>query len=127
MVVGVRGAIDIPRDTAEEVDRATRELLAEMMERNRLEPQSLAAVFFTATPDIRSEFPALAARRMGLSGVPLMCSQEMAVHGALPRCIRVLMLVNGPLPAGGPQHVYLRGATALRPDIASPPVTRPSP
>jgi chorismate mutase len=86
-----------------------------MMERNSLEPSDLVSVIFTATPDLRSAFPAAAARRMGLTDVPLLCAAEIDVEGALGRVVRVLMHVQA--DANTPvTHIYLDGAESLRDD-----------
>jgi chorismate mutase len=115
-VVAIRGAIDVPADTAAEVSTATVELVRAIMERNRLAPASVISAQFTVTPDVKSVFPAKAARDAGWSGVPMLCTLEIDVPGALPRCIRLMLHAN--LPATQVvEHVYLRGAAALRPDL----------
>lgn len=118
MVRGIRGATTVEEDSAAAVIKATMELLQEMVERNGIELDKIAAVIFTATPDICSEFPAVAARRMGWNSVPLLCFQEMEVKGAIERCIRILMLVNTALSQEEIRHVYLRRAGILRKDLA---------
>lgn len=112
---GVRGAIVVPEDTREAVLDATTRLVSAMMERNALEPSDLVSVIFTATPDLRSAFPAAAARRMGLTDVPLLCAAEIDVEDAMARVVRVLMHVRaeGEMPV---THVYLDGAESLRDD-----------
>lgn len=117
MVRGVRGAITIAEDTKEEVRQATQELLNTLLRENDIALEDIISAFFTATPDIVSEFPARAARMMGWHQVPLMCSQEMEVAGALPRCIRVLLHVNSDKPLAEIKHVYLREAAKLRQDL----------
>lgn len=113
----IRGAIDIAVDEPDAVHDAVITLVAELEHRNVLVPDQVISAIFTATPDIRSMFPALAARAAGWGAVPLLCATEIAVPGSLPRCIRVMAHVE--LPAQqAVEHVYLRGATALRPDIA---------
>jgi chorismate mutase len=97
---------------------ATRALLRSMMEANNVRTDDLASVIFTATPDLDAVYPAVAARAMGWTEVPLLCMQEMAVAGSLERCIRVLMHWNTDRRASDIQHVYLKGARALRPDLA---------
>ena len=116
VVRAVRGAITVDVDEPEEVRAATAELLGEVLARNALEPDDLISILFTATPDLVSEFPAVAARQIGLSQVPLMCAQEIAVEGAMPRCIRVLIHCNAPVHRAI-RHVYLRGARQLRLDL----------
>lgn len=116
VVRAVRGAITVDADQPEEVRAATAELLREVLARNALEPEDLISILFTATPDLVSEFPAVAARQIGLSQVPLMCAQEIEVEGAMPRCIRVLIHCNAPVHRAI-RHVYLRGARQLRLDL----------
>jgi chorismate mutase len=115
-VVALRGAIDVPTDTVAEVSAATMELVRAISDRNRLEPAAIISAQFTVTPDVKSVFPAKAAREAGWSAVPMLCTLEIDVPGALPRCIRVMIHAN--LPGSQPvEHVYLRGAAALRPDL----------
>lgn len=115
----VRGAITVERDEAEEIRAATQEMLAELIGRNGIETTDMVSMLFTLTPDLRAEFPAVAAREMGLSQVPLLCATEIDVPNATPRCIRVM--VHCQLPADrAVRHVYLRDARALRPDLADP-------
>ena len=115
-VVAVRGAIDVPADTPAEVSAATIELVRAIADRNRLHPSAIISAQFTVTPDVKSLFPAKAAREAGWSAVPMLCTLEIDVPGALPRCIRVMIHAN--LPASQTvEHVYLRGAVALRPDL----------
>lgn len=114
---GIRGAITIPCDDRVLMHAAVHELLREMAARNRFTATDVISAFFTVTPDLTSDFPAHAARTMGWTDVPMLCATEIAVGGALPRCIRVLLHVA--LPHGAsPVHVYLRDAMALRPDRA---------
>jgi chorismate mutase len=108
----------VAADDRDEVLGATRELVSTVLERNELEPADLISILFTATPDLVSEFPALAARELGLGDVPLMCATEIAVPHALPRVLRLMAHVETPKPRAEVQHVYLRGAVALRRDIA---------
>lgn len=114
----IRGATSVEADDAEQIGVATRELLHEIVERNCLEIDEIVSVTFTATPDLRSVFPALAARAMGWVGVPLLCASEIAVLGSMPRCLRVLLQVELRAPRRLDTHVYLRDAVKLRPDIA---------
>ena len=95
---------------------ATEELVSAVLERNRLEPDDLVSCIFTCTEDLDAEFPAVAARRIGLNQVPLLCAREIPVPGALPRVIR-MMLHCYPADDVVPQHVYLREAVALRKDL----------
>lgn len=117
---GIRGAVSVEANTPEAIHQATRALLAEMVRANHVEPDEIAAVTFTVTPDLDAAFPAEGARQMGWHAVPLMSAQEIAVPGGLPRCLRVLMLVNTPRAQGEIVHIYLRAAEALRPDLKVP-------
>ncbi|MGY1840156.1 MULTISPECIES: chorismate mutase [unclassified Modestobacter] len=117
-VRAIRGATQVVADDRDEVLEATRELVTTVLERNQLESPDLISILFTATPDLVSEFPALAARELGLGDVPLMCATEIAVPHALPRVLRLMAHVDTPLSRAEVQHVYLRGAVALRRDIA---------
>jgi chorismate mutase len=96
---------------------ATERLLRAMLERNGIEPGDLVSVFFTATEDLRSAFPAEAARRMGLGAVPLMCAQEIPVRGSLPRVVRILVHFHTARPPQEIAPTYLDGAESLRDDL----------
>ncbi len=112
----VRGAITVPADTSDDIAAATAELVAAVLERNTIEVEDILSVIFTSTPDLTADFPAAAARRVGLAQTPMLCAQELAVAGAMPRCIRVL--VHCTMPASrAPRHVYLREARQLRLDL----------
>jgi chorismate mutase len=117
-VRAIRGATQVDADDREQVLEATRELVSAVMERNRLDHDDVISILFTATPDLVSEFPALAARELGFGDVPLMCATEMNVPHAMPRVLRLLAHVDVDRPRSDIQHVYLRGAVALRQDIA---------
>lgn len=116
-VRAVRGAITVDADTADAIRAATTELLGEVLRRNGLVADDLISMIFTTTPDLRAEFPAVAAREIGLTGVPLLCASEIDVPGALGKCIRVLVHAN---VADGVavRHVYLRDARQLRSDLS---------
>jgi chorismate mutase len=116
-VQGVRGAISVDANDTEPIIAATRELLENIVAANGLSTEDVTSAIFTATPDLDAAYPARAAREMGWSKVPLLCMQEMAVEGSLPRCIRVLVLWNTDLPPNRIRHVYLGRARALRPDL----------
>jgi chorismate mutase len=117
-VRGIRGAIDVITDESEEVLRATRTLLEALLEANpTLQPQDIASVIFTVTPDLSSVFPAEAARQIGWTEVPMLCTREIPVPGGLPRVVRVLAHWNTDLSQGSIKHVYLGDATRLRPDL----------
>lgn len=94
------------------------QLMTSVLERNHLRAEDLISVWFTATPDLHSEFPAAAARKLGIVDVPLICAQELDVAGAMPRVVRVLAHFESELPKSGINHVYLGAAAALRKDIA---------
>ena len=117
-VRAIRGAIQVDANQRAAVLEGTAELVTEVMMRNGLAPDDVISVVFTATPDLTAEFPALAARKIGFQDVPLLCASEIDVPGALPRVVRLLMHVETGKPRAAVQHVYLRGAAALRLDIA---------
>lgn len=116
---GIRGATTADEDTEAAILSVTRELLLELIAANSLVTEDLAAIFFTCTPDLTTAFPAKAARELGLGQVPLLCSQELDVQGALTRCVRVLVLANTERKQAEMRHVYLRGAKVLRPELAA--------
>lgn len=117
-VRAIRGAIQLDSDERTHLLKSTAELVTKVMHENQLETGDLISIWFTATPDVVSEFPALAARELGLGDVPLMCSVEMNVKGAMPRVIRLMMHAQTDKPRTAITHVYLRGAQALRTDLA---------
>ena len=117
-VRGIRGAITVARDERGLVLDATERLLRTIVERNGFVPEDVASALFTVTPDLVSEFPAAAARRIGWTLVPLLNFTEIGVPGRLERCIRVLIHINTELRQDEIQHVYLEGAIVLRPDLA---------
>ena len=112
----LRGANSVETNDAQAILDATDELMRELMARNQLEADSLVSVIFTVTEDLDAEFPAVAARQLGLGRVPLLCAREIPVPGALPRVIRVLAHYHA-VDGHEPQHVYLREARALRSDL----------
>jgi chorismate mutase len=117
MVRGVRGAITVERDDPAELLDATERLLRELVTENGIVADDVASALFTLTPDLVSEFPAAAARRMGWTRVPLLNFTEIAVPGGLPRVIRVLLHLNTEKRPDEIVHVYLDGARVLRPDL----------
>jgi chorismate mutase len=117
-VLAVRGATQVDADDRDQILEATAELVTEVMTRNALSTDDVISVIFTATPDLTAEFPALAARKLGFHDVPLLCASEIDVPHALPRVIRLMAHIATDRPRSDVQHVYLRGATALRIDIA---------
>ena len=112
----LRGATTVDENDADAILAATEELVTAVLERNRLEPEHLVSCIFTCTEDLDAEFPAVAARRIGLSQVPLLCAREIPVPGSLPRVIRLLLHCY-PEDGVEPQHVYLRDAVSLRQDL----------
>ena len=117
-VRAIRGAVQVDDDQREAILEGTTELIAEVMSRNELTADDVISVLFTVTPDLTAEFPALAARKTGFHAVPLMCATEIPVPGAMPRVVRLMAHVETDRPRSQIQHVYLRGAVALRLDIA---------
>ena len=114
----LRGAISVERNDEETILAATRALMTQVMERNGLVPARMVSCIFTATADLNAQFPAVAARDLGLDRVALLCSQEIDVPGALERVIRVLIHYYAP-DGHEPQHVYLGEARRLRADLES--------
>jgi chorismate mutase len=110
----LRGAITVDVNEADAILDATEELVRELMERNSLDPERMVSCIFTCTGDLDAAFPAEAARRLGLSSVPLLCAREIEVPGSLPRVIRLLLHCYAD---GEARHVYLREAAALRRDL----------
>jgi chorismate mutase len=117
-VRAVRGAIQLERDERDHLLDSVRELVRAVLDSNPFDVGDLISVIFTATPDLHSEFPALAARELGLGDVPLICTQELDITGAMPRVVRLMAHVDTDLSRADIQHVYLRGAAALRRDLA---------
>jgi chorismate mutase len=117
-VRAVRGAVQISGNDRDDILAGTTELVTEVMSRNELSTDDVISVLFTATPDLTAEFPALAARKLGFQEVPLLCASEIDVPGAMPRVVRLMMHIETSKPRSALQHVYLRGAAALRLDIA---------
>ena len=117
-VRAIRGAIQLDVDERDHVLSSTRELVSAVLEANWLKKDDVISIMFTATPDVHSEFPAVAARELGLGDVPLMCTQELDVAGAMPLVIRLMALVNTTMSREQISHVYLRGAITLRRDLA---------
>lgn len=114
----IRGATTLEQDEREHLHTRTHELVDAMLAQNSLTQEDIISVIFTCTPDIVSDFPAAAARTLGFGAVPLMCAQEMAVPGALPLVVRVMMHANLETPRDEVRHVYLHDAVSLRRDLA---------
>jgi chorismate mutase len=112
----VRGATKVKRNDADEILIATEELMRELILRNGLEPERIVSCIFTSTHDLNAEFPAVAARNVGLASVPLLCSREIDVPGAMPSVIRVLVHYHAPADHE-PEHTYLGKAQELRSDL----------
>jgi chorismate mutase len=116
---GIRGATTVDANTRDAILQATTELLAALIEANGIQADDVASAFFTTTPDLTAEFPALAAREsFGWSHVALMCGHEMNVPGSLPMALRILLHVNSSRKPAELKFIYLRGAKALRADVA---------
>jgi chorismate mutase len=115
----IRGATTVDSDTPEHIRRATRELLETIVARNEFVSGDVISAIFTVTHDLRSEFPAHAARELGWLDVPLLCTMEIPVPGSLPRCIRVLLHIESARARAEIRHVYLHDARTLRPDLVS--------
>jgi chorismate mutase len=113
----LRGATTVDEDSPEAIVAATQELLETLLARNDVEPDDLVSLVFTATSDLTAEFPAAAARKIGIEDVPLLCAREIDVPDAVPRCIRVLVHLYSTRPRGALRHVYLGDARHLRTDL----------
>ena len=115
---GIRGATTVEANTREAILEAAGELLGEIIRANAIKTEDVASAYFTTTTDLNAEFPAVVARRdFGWTNIALMCGHEMDVPGSLRMCLRIMMHVNTETPQSEVCHVYLRGATALRPDL----------
>ena len=115
-VAAIRGAVDVSADTPAEIRAAVIDMVRQVSSRNRLEPDAVISAQFTMTPDLRSVFPASAAREAGWTAVPMICATAIDVPGSLPRCIRVLVHANV-AEDQKVEHVYLGNAVSLRPDL----------
>lgn len=116
-VRALRGAIQIEADDRQQILDGASELVTAVLERNGVSPEDVISIVFTATPDLTAEFPAYAARQLGLTDVPLLCAGEIPVPGAMPRVLRLLAHVETGRPRDELRHAYLRGAAALRTDL----------
>lgn len=113
----LRGATSVPVNQSDAIVDAAEELLATMLRENEVAPQDLVSIVFTSTPDLDAVFPAAAARRLGLGGIPLLCAAEIDVDGALARCVRVLIHLYSERDYSGLRHIYLGEARRLRTDL----------
>ena len=116
-VRALRGATTIDEDTPAQIQERVVALLEQMIDRNGVDHEDIISVFFTATEDVVSTFPATAARTYGLGDVPLICARELSIEGGTPLCIRVMMHLNTELTRAELHHVYLEGARTLRDDL----------
>ena len=116
-VRAVRGATQVDANDRDLLLEATAELVRAVLERNELDPADLISVVFTATPDLTADFPAYAARMIGITDVPFLCATEIAVPGSMPRVVRLLAHAETARSREEIRHVYLRGAAALRTDL----------
>jgi len=115
--LAIRGATTCENDSKEEITRATQELVSAILDKNSIAQKHIVSMLFTATPDLVSEFPATAARSLGLDDVPLMCAQELNVTGSMPRCIRVMIHIDADRQKSDIHHIFLGNAKALRKDL----------
>jgi chorismate mutase len=116
-VRGLRGATTVDADTPEQISERVQALLLRMLERNGVDKDDVISILFTATDDIRSVFPATAARGIGFGDVPLICARELDITGGTARCIRVLMHLTTTKARAELHHIYLEGAKGLRDDL----------
>ena len=116
-LLALRGAITLDADTKAEVSEKTQRLVKEMLARNDVSHDDLVSIIFTATDDVTTEFPATAARALGLGDVPLICARELGIAHGMPLCVRVLMHLYSELSRDQLHHVYLEGARNLRDDL----------
>ncbi len=117
-VRGIRGAIRVAENNRESIHTATRKLLETIVEANNLNPDDIASIFLTTTPDLNADFPAYAVRELGWKYVPLLGAQEIDVPGVMTRVVRVLLHVNSDLPPDQIRHCYLGETKSFRPDLA---------
>jgi len=116
-LLALRGATTAIVDTVEEIDAKTQVLVQAMLDRNEVEHEDIVSIIFTATDDLTSQFPATAARALGLGDVPLICARELGIEGGMPMAIRVLMHLYTTRRRDELHHVYLEGAKTLRDDL----------
>jgi chorismate mutase len=116
-VRAIRGATTVDADSVEAISPRVQELLTEIMSRNSIEHDDIISVFFTATPDLTSMFPAAAAREVGFGDIPLICATEINVVSGTARCVRVMLHVYSTVQKSRIRHTYLHGAQGLRDDL----------
>ena len=116
-LVAIRGATTTEEDTPEQIQERTASLIEAILARTGIATDEIVSIIFTATPDLVSDFPAVAARGLGLSQIPLICSQELAVNDSMPRCVRVMLHAYSRLSRDEVRHVYLHDARQLRTDL----------
>lgn len=119
MIRGIRGATTVTQDDADEILSRTAELLLQMAEQNAVQPDDIASILFTLSPDLRATFPAEAARKIGWKYVPVICARELDVPHGLPKTVRVLMHAESNRSPKEIRHVYLEGAVVLREDLVA--------
>lgn len=117
LVRGVRGAISVDKNESAEIVERVEELLIEMVDANKIQTEDIASITFSSTDDLNATFPAVAARKLGWIEVPLFGTKEIDCPHGVPRCIRVLILLNTELPQKAIKHIYLREAVVLRPEF----------
>ena len=115
---GIRGATTVDGNTKDDILRESKELLQMMIDANGIKPDDVACAIFTTTSDLNAAFPATAARQLGWTDVPLLCTKEMDVPGSVKGCIRILILYNTEKAANDIVHVYIKGASDLRSDLS---------
>ncbi|MDR2432038.1 MAG: chorismate mutase [Candidatus Margulisbacteria bacterium] len=113
----VRGATTVANNTAREIEEATTEVLQKIIRENKIRIKDIVSAYFSVTVDLNAQFPAAAARKMGWTYVPMLCTYELDVPSSLRQCIRVLLTYNTRKAQHKIKHQYLRGATLLRPDL----------
>lgn len=113
---GIRGATTVDANTKQSIYASTKELLSEMIKANDIDKDDIASIIFTVTDDLNAAFPARAAREMGMSNTPLLCSREINVPDSLRSCLRILILFNTDKKPDDIKHIYLKGAAVLRSD-----------
>jgi len=117
MVMAIRGAITVSKNSSEEIQDAAVELVKQIISRNGLSLENIISVLFTCTGDLDSVYPAAGLRKIGINNIPMLCAADMPVKGSLEKCIRVMMLVNAEKNQRV-RHVYLKDAKKLRPDLS---------